>query len=264
MTDFRYQGENAYPLLDAWIAEEAEAYWAKDDFTYSDNQMSRAAIHQYQLWGLLPIGDTPRFAGWWYHTDLATKQRWYGRLGGFDSEIGWRQYLERIEQKVATLEQSALDESRPISATFEPKQSGEQIVPIINSLANDQEAIYQVNIPNRGPLIPGFPEDLVVETQGVVTGSGIHGVMPSPLPPKLVAGAMIPRWHQAELVAQAVRQADSDLLLLYILNSHHSRSLEQAEALLTEWLADPRNERVRKHFGARLPKTSMHARILAS
>jgi alpha-galactosidase len=251
MTDFRYKGANAFPLLDAWIENEAEAYWAKDDRTFNDNQMSRAAIHQYQLWGLLPIGDTPRFAGWWYHTDLETKRRWYGHLGGFDSEIGWGQYLERIGQKVATIEQAALDENRPISATFEPKQSDEQIIPIINSLANDQEAIYQVNVPNRGPLIPGFPQNLVVETQGVVNGAGIHGVMPSALPPKLVAGAMIPRWHQAELVVEAVCQADNDLLLLYMLNSHHSRSLEQAETLLIEWLADPRNERVRNHFGTR-------------
>jgi alpha-galactosidase/6-phospho-beta-glucosidase family protein len=84
------------------------------------------------------------------------------------------------------------------------------------------------------------------------------------LPPKVVAGAMIPRWHQAELVVEAVRQADSDLLLLYILNSHHSRSLEQAERLLTEWLADPRNQRVRTHFGTRLPMTSMRSAVLTA
>ena len=60
MTDFRYRGEDAYPLIDEWIRTKAEAYWAQDDRTFHDNQMSRAAIHQYQLFGLMPIGDTPR------------------------------------------------------------------------------------------------------------------------------------------------------------------------------------------------------------
>ena len=59
MTDFRYKGQNAYPLLDEWIATKAEAYWATQAASFGDNQMSRAAIHQYQLFGLMPIGDTP-------------------------------------------------------------------------------------------------------------------------------------------------------------------------------------------------------------
>jgi alpha-galactosidase len=240
MTDFRYRGVDAYPLLDAWIETQAEAYWAKDDRPYHDTQLSRAAIHQYQLYGLMPIGDTPRFAGWWYHTNLQTKQRWYGRLGGFDSEIGWQQYQEQLAASVQTLEQAAMDAHKPITETFAPVQSPEQIVPIINSLVNDEEATYQVNIPNRGPLLPGFPVDLVVEVQGVVNGAGIFGVAAPPLPPKVMAGAMIPRWHQAELVVEALRTQDRDLVLLYLLNLHPTHSLEQAESLLNEWLADPR------------------------
>ena len=27
LTDFRYEGEDAYPILDRWIENEAEAYW---------------------------------------------------------------------------------------------------------------------------------------------------------------------------------------------------------------------------------------------
>lgn len=246
MTDFRYKGQDAYPLLDEWIESKAEAYWATTDNTrtFSDNQMTRAAIHQYRLFGLMPIGDTPRQAGWWYHTDLETKKRWYGHLGGFDSEIGWSQYLERIGERVRQVERAALDASKPITDTFPPVQSDEQIVPIINALVNDVRGIYQVNIPNRGPILQGFPEDLVVECQGVVDASGIRGIAVPPLPRKLMAGAMIPRWKRAELFVEALRSRDRDLLLLYLLEDPRTRSLAQAELLLEEWLADPRNERV--------------------
>jgi len=249
MTDFRYRGQDAYPLLDAWIETEAEAYWADDTRGYGANQMRRAAIHQYQLYGLMPIGDTPRMVGWWYHSDLPTKQRWFGPLGGFDSEIGWGQYLVHIDQRVQRVQEAAQDETTPISATFRPVQSDEQIVPIIDSLVNDVERTFQVNIPNRGPILPGFPEDLVIECQGLVSGAGIRGVSVPPLPPKLMAGAMIPQWHKAELMVEALRTGDRGLLLLYLLNDHRTQTLEQTEALVAEWLADERNARIAGIFG---------------
>ena len=251
MTDFRYKGEDAYPLLDAWIETEAEAYWANDDRGFGDNQMRRAAIHQYRLFGRMPIGDTPRVAGWWYHTDLETKQHWYGPLGGFDSEIGWGQYLVGVAERARTVERAALDESRPISDTFKPLQSREQIVPIVNALVHDVEGLYQVNIPNSGQIIKGFPEDLVVECQGVVSGAGVRGVSVPQFTPRLMAGAMIPRWREAEQMVEAVLTGDRDLLLLYLLEDHRTRSLEQAESLLDEWLADPRNGRMAELFGSK-------------
>jgi alpha-galactosidase len=250
MTDFRYKGQDAYPLLDEWIETKAEEYWAHDDRGYGANQMRRAAIHQYQLFGLMPIGDTPRMVGWWYHTDLETKQQWYGPTGGFDSEIGWGRYLENVASRVQRVEQAALDESKPVTDTFPPVQSGEQIVPIIDSLVNDVERLFQVNIPNHGQIIPGFPADLVIECQGVVSGAGIRGISAPLFPPKLMAGAMIPRWHEAELMVQALRTGDRDLLLLDLLQDHRTHSLEQAEALLDEWLGDPRNKDLARLFGA--------------
>jgi alpha-galactosidase len=251
MTDFRYRGRDAYPLLDEWIETQARGYWARDDREFWDNQMSPAAIHQYRLFGLMPIGDTPRMVGWWYHTDLETKQRGYGRLGGFDSEIGWRQYLDKMGANVRKVEQAAKNKRKPIRETFEPVQSDEQIVPIMDSLVNDVERMFQVNVPNRGHIIQGFPEDLVIECQGVVSGAGIRAVAAPPFPPKLMAGAMIPRWHEAELVVEALRSGDRDLVLLYLLQDQRTRSLGQAEALLDEWLADPRNERMARLFGAK-------------
>jgi alpha-galactosidase len=128
-------------------------------------------------------------------------------------------------------------------------QSNEQIVPIVDSLVNDVERTFQVNIPNRGPILPGFPQDLVVECQGVVSGAGIRGVSVPPLPPKLMAGAMIPRWHRAELMVEALRAGDRGLLLLYMLDDHRTQTLEQAEALVDEWLGDERNTRIARIFG---------------
>ncbi len=249
MTEFRYKGRDAYPLIDEWIATKAEEYWRTHKPTFSDNQMSRAAIHQYALYGLMPIGDTPRMVGWWYHTDLETKKKWYGHLGGFDSEIGWGQYLERIDERVAAVERAALNKARPITDEFPAKKTDEQIVPIIDSIVHDRAGVYQVNIPNRGGILPGFPEDLVIECKGVVSAAGIRGIAVPPMPPRVNVGAMVPRWQRAELVVESLRQGDPQLLLAYLLYDQRTTSLGQAEALVEEWLADPRNERVARQFG---------------
>jgi alpha-galactosidase len=242
MTEFKHKGQDAYPLLDEWIETKAESYWKDHKPIYNDNQMSRAAIHQYRLFGLMPIGDTPRIVGWWYHTDLDTKKKWYGHLGGFDSEIGWQMYLEKMQSRVDLVQEVALDKARSVTQLLGPAEKREQIVPIINSLVNDEKDTYQVNIPNRGPVISGFPEDLVVECQGVVNGTGISGVPVPPIPTRLMVGAMVPRWQRAELLIEAVRKGEYDLLLLYLLDDHRTLSLDQANTLLKEWLSHPKND----------------------
>ena len=95
LTRFRHHGEDLYPRIDRWIEEEADAYWAGFQGRFGETQLSRAAIDHYRRVGLMPIGDASRtFSEWYYHTDLPTKRRWYGHLGGFDSELGWAQYLQ--------------------------------------------------------------------------------------------------------------------------------------------------------------------------
>jgi alpha-galactosidase len=248
MTDFRYKGQDAYPLLDEWIQKAAEEYWAQDNFEFHDTQMSRAAIDQYRLYGLMPIGDTPRFVGWWYHTDLAAKQQWYGKLGGFDSELGWQRYLNKMNDNVQKIESAVMEENKKVTEIFRPQQGHEQIVPIINSLVNDEQGIYQVNIPNHGQLVQGFPEDLVIECKGVVSAAGIRGALTPPLPMKVTIGEMIPRWRRAECAIEAIRCGDCDYLLQYLLHDQRTRSREQAESLLAEWFGDSRNQRLARLF----------------
>jgi alpha-galactosidase len=247
MTDFRVDGVDAYPLLDKWIEEESEKYWAGQPASYDDNDLSRAAIHQYRTFGRMPIGDTVRFTGWWYHTDLATKKQWFGELGGFDSELGWGTYLAELGDRVERLETAMQDETQSARELVAGVES-EPIINVVDALVNDQELIMQANIPNRG-LLPEFPDDLVVECRAVVSGSGVSGVAPRPLPPRVVTGALVPRWHSAELAVQAMQHRDRDLLLLAVLQHPQTRSLEQAEDLIDDWLAEPANRRVREHFG---------------
>ena len=43
----------------------------------------------------------PTTSNWWYHTDLATKKRWFGEpFGGPDTEIARPFYVATLEKKL--------------------------------------------------------------------------------------------------------------------------------------------------------------------
>lgn len=245
MEDFRYKGKDAYPLIDQWIKEKSEEYW-KLPRKYADQNMSRAAIHQYKMFGLMPIGDTPRMMdfpsmyGWLYNESLEAKKYWYSQQGGFDSEEGWAQYLADLDQNLRDIQRVATDPDAHVTEVFELKQSDEQIVPIIESLEYDIPRIFQVNIPNRGHMVEGFPEDIVVEGQAVVDGSGIHGLHMGRLPSRVMACAMNPRFAQCEMLVEAAKGCREALCTALLMN-HGAKSLEHVENLIDRWLDDPRN-----------------------
>ena len=229
LTHFFYEGKDAYPLLDKWIAEEAEGYWAEMDKTERgvSAQMSRAAIHQYKMFGLMPVGDTPRSGGWWYHTDLDTRARWYGGTGGGDTPAGRDRILKGKEEKYAQMMEAATDPNvRPIEI-FGDTMTREQHVPIINGLVNDVEGQFQVNVLNKGALA-GLPDDVAVEVPAIVNKKGIQPIRVEPLPRKVLLEQIYPDWLEMERMLEAIKTGDMSMMLFGILQSHQTRSYDQA------------------------------------
>lgn len=227
LTHFFHEGEDMYPRLDQWIADNIEDFWADNADTGVPAQWSPAAIHQYKMYGLMPIGDTPRSGGWWYHTDLETRQRWYGGAGGGDTPAGRDAILRRKEEKYQQMKQAAFDDNmRPIDM-FGDQKTTEQHIPIIDGLVNDNEYRAQVNVPNNGAL-PGIPDDVAVEVPAVVNRKGIQPIRVEPLPRKIMLECIYPGWLRMERTLEALRSGDKSMLLYGVLESHQTRSYEQA------------------------------------
>ena len=58
----------------------------------------------------------------------------------------------------------------------------ELAVDVIDALINDRGTTWPVNVPNRRGVLPGFPEDLVVEVPARVSASGIEPIEVPALP----------------------------------------------------------------------------------
>ena len=229
LTHFYHQGEDAYPILDAWIENSIEAYWQEEGSVSA--QMSPAAIHQYRMYGLMPIGDTPRRGGWWYHMNLENRKRWYGGSGGGDTPEGRDRILKGKEERFQQMKDAAHDpKARPV-ATFGNKKTTEQHVPIIDGLINDNEGQFQVNVLNEGAL-PGIPDNVVVEVPAIVNRKGIQPLRVDPLPPKVMLECILPDWLGMERTLEALRTGDKSMMLYSVLENHQTRTYDQAVEVL--------------------------------
>jgi alpha-galactosidase len=243
LTHFYHEGRDAYPVLDAWVEEKAEAYWEeRQDSGSISAQMSPSAIHQYRMYGLMPVGDTPRRGGWWYHTDLETRIRWYGGpIGGGDTPEGRDRVLKGKEERFRKMKEAAYDSNiRPVDL-FGSRKTSEQHVPIIDGLVNDNEGQFQVNVRNDGAL-PGIPDNVAVEVPAIVNKNGIQPLRVEPLPRKVMLECIYPDWLSMERTLEALKSGDKSMLLHGILDSHQTRSYDQAVELLEALLAMEPNE----------------------
>jgi alpha-galactosidase/6-phospho-beta-glucosidase family protein len=215
--------------------------------------MSRAACHQYKLYGLFPIGDTVRRGGWWYHTDIETKKRWFGEpWGGPDTELARPIFVKDLEERMAAISQALEDPKASlvevvVQAMGGRTMTGEQIVPIIDALVNNQEGQFQVNVPNRGAL-EGIHDNVVVEVPALINKKGIQPLRVGALPPKIMFEHILPEWLAMERQLEAFRTGDRSMLLWNVLDGHQTRSYDQAVAVLEDLLSMEGNEEMDAYF----------------
>jgi alpha-galactosidase len=253
LTHFLHDGADAYPVLDRWIEEEGPRYWETHvaERTH-DIQLSRGTINMYRLFGLMPIGDSPRQAGWWYSTDLETKKRWFGEpWGGPDTELARPVHVAGLEKRLEQVAAVLRDPAASVADVFGRTKTREQQVPIIDALANNTGGTFQVNVPNAGGLLEGVAPDVAVELQARIDATGVHPLRPTPLPKKIVLEQIAPKVLQMERGLEAFLSGDRSMLLYNILDNHQTRSYDQAVGVLEDLLAMPGHEEAAAHYGVK-------------
>lgn len=248
LTRFLYKDKDAYPLLDQWIEEEARKWEPKDPF---DDQMSPAAIDMYKFYGRMPIGDSIRNGSWKYHYHLEAKKKWYGEpWGGADSDLGWAWYQNRLKASTDKSFKLAADKSINLLQEFPPEvMSGEQHIQFIDALINGNQERFVLNIPNKGPIIPSIPEDVVVEVPVIVDQKGIHPEeINPPLPKRIMDMYLTPRRLRMEWALEAFVSGDKRILQEILIRDPRTKSFEQAEAVIEEILALPFNKEMKKYY----------------
>ena len=268
LTHFIYEGKDAYPLLDEWIETKAEEFWKNKEVSLPskspgemttpelrqalgqawDIHMSRGAIHMYLMFGLMPIGDTPRGVGWWYHKDIESKHRWLGLpWGGQDSHLSWPLYVENLHRRLAEINDMANDPNADLVKSLGKNKTREQQVPIIDALVNNNEGQFQVNVPNNG-VLAGLPDNLVVEVPAIINQKGVQPYVAGSIPPKVMLYQIMPDWLRVERAIHAYKTGDRTMLLWNVLDNHQTQSYDQATAAMNDILASKDNKSMDEYF----------------
>lgn len=248
LTRFIYKSEDGYPYIDRWIDNKAKEWKPKTPF---DDQMSPAAIDMYRFYGRFPVGDTVRNGNWKYHYDLETKKKWFGEpWGGADSEVGWAWYQEELRNATDRTLRLSSDKSVSLVKEFPPDtKSGEQHVPFMDALINNNKGRFVLNIPNKGQIILGIPEDVVVEVPVTVDKKGIHPEkIDPPIPEQIMDMYLVPRRLRMEWALESFISGNKKILQEILVRDPRTRSFEQARAVVEEILSLPFNREMKKHY----------------
>ncbi|MEM0226136.1 MAG: alpha-glucosidase/alpha-galactosidase [Thermofilaceae archaeon] len=244
LTEFKYEGRDAYPLIDRWIEEGAKQHWER---CAPSDALGPKAVDLYRRFGAFPIGDTCTPGGgswpWWYHVDEEAERAWKEDPRGW-----WRGYFSWLEERVSETLAVARDSSSRVVDRVALGESGEDIVPLIESIACDVPRRLQVNVMNRGGLVPGIPTDFEVEVPALVDGGGVHPLEVKGLPRPVLAFALRDRVAPVEVELEAYERGSREALVQLVTMDPWTRSREQAERLVEKILALPYHEEMRAHY----------------
>jgi alpha-galactosidase len=247
LTHFSYRGQDAFPLLDRWIADKSPDYFKNECGPCS--QTGPKAVDLYRRFGVYPIGDTGSPGGgawgWWYHSDEETERRWKEDPAWWFREI----YFEANERVVEHISRTAGDPALRVTEVFPPQEEAQEpMVPLIESLAFDIPRIMIVNIQNDKQYVSGLPEDFEVEIPALVSGGGIQGLRCKALPKPVIAHILRDRVAPVEAELAAYDRGDYDMLLSLILMDPWTKNETQARALLDAILGQPEFREMKEHY----------------
>jgi len=244
LTEFKYKGEDAFPILDRWVEEKAREHWSRCP---PSDAIGPKAVDLYKRFGAFPLGDTCTPGGgswpWWYHVSEEVERKWREDPGGW-----WSGYFGWLSGRVEEIFRVAEDPSARVSEHFTLEASGEQTVPLIESIACDVPRRVQVNVVNRGSLVPGIPSNFEVEVPALVDGKGVRGLEVSSLPRPVLAYALRDRVAPVEVELEAYESGSRELLVELVTIDPWTRSRGQAEQLVERILKLPYHEEMRKHY----------------
>lgn len=250
LTEFRNKltGEDVYPKIDQWINEGSQQFWGQHDLGLWEETLSPASVDMYRIYGRYPIGDTARSFTWKYHYDLETAKRWFGYLGGTDSEIGLQVRLDRFQMNAERMMRLANDPNAKLTSHILPKKGKDEFSDFIDAAALGEEKRLVLNIPNDS-LLPQLPSDLSIEQPVVVTKNGkFHPEKIAPFPRRLVDFVLMPRISRANWGLDAFVSGSREMLVEILIRDRRTESEKQARNVIDAILAMPENQDMANHY----------------
>lgn len=245
LTSFRYEGQDAYPLIDKWIESDEYKEYCKN--LEISSLVGPKAVDLYKRYGLFPIGDTSNPGGgswgWEYHSDDETEKKF------IEDPYNWYvDYFKECDRKVAQIRDVVENLDAKVSDTFSTMASNEPMIPLMEGLAYDTKTTVIVNILNDGGYMKGLPTDYEVEIAAICDKDGIHPIHNNGLPKPIMSHLVRDRIASVEMELEAYDTHSREKLVDLIMMDPHTRSRSQAEKVIDDILNMPCNWEMKEYY----------------
>ncbi len=215
LLDLGIQGKDAYPRL-------------RETLHSSDLPGWPISSHLCRIFGYFPSPGDRHVAEFfpYFLTDDTKRGSKYG-LRLRDVERMQKSKEERIKNLLAQA-----DGRQPLGDLNRP--SGEEVIGIIESMIENRNQEFVVNIPNEG-YVRNLPDGAIIELHALAGSYGIRAMHMGKMP-QSVLGITLHRIVQQELTTRAALTGDRSLALQALLLDPLVRSVEDGESMLDELL----------------------------
>ncbi len=210
--DFRWRGEDAWPLVRERLAEDLTAAPDPTDLGNIWQDGAKATYNPYsweifQRLGAYPAASDRHVTE--FFPERFASGAYYGKTLGVDA-FSLKEILAWGEDRYQRMVREATGQD-PISQDLLEGSTGdqEQLLLILGSILRDGRATVSANVPNNG-LVPNLPSDAVVEVPSIVTGRGLRAMQVPDLPLTLAA-ILRKRLAPIEVTIEAALTGDRDL-----------------------------------------------------
>lgn len=187
--DFRWRGEDAWPLVREQLARERSAAKSSEAIGTQRCDISTAKRNPFS-WELFErLGAYPAPGD--RHTTEFFPERfgngaYYGKTLGVDA-FSIKEAISRGDQQYEVMKHQACGEAALDDEVLSHSAGEqEQLISIVRSIIADGRCSFSANVPNHG-LVPNLPASAVVEVPATATGRGIRPCSALDFPAELAA-----------------------------------------------------------------------------
>lgn len=222
ITDFQYEGQDAWPLVRQKMQEKIDSGEAKNDYTAE-------LFRMFDAFPCVGDGHICEFVPGWQG-----KGAYYGKTFGIDAGHSFEEYTAGFDTVFQEMADQAYGRApvtkSEVDVTGETFHDEDLFIDVLNASMGEDEIYRTVNLPNIGQA-SNLPAGAILEATTLISSTGLEPLCFGELPPGITA-ILLRIIGVHELTVEAALQADRKLAIQALVAGETVKTEAEAERMM--------------------------------